>query len=132
MASLGEISDPYEALREGGRRYRALALAHPMMYQVMFFWAVPGFEPSEAAVETATSAFEGLATVVQRAMDDGVVAEGSAADTAHVIWSAIHGWVSLELCGIGFIEDQEAGFSTLCTAVVAGLGPEAVATQRRQ
>ena len=46
MAPIADIPDPYEALREAGRRYRALALAHPMVYQVMFLRAVPGFEPS--------------------------------------------------------------------------------------
>src|SRR5271167_3529747 len=35
MASIGEIPDPSEALLEGARRYRALALAHPMVYQIM-------------------------------------------------------------------------------------------------
>jgi AcrR family transcriptional regulator len=123
MASLSEISDPSEALREGGRRYRALALAHPMMYQVMFLRAVSGFEPSEAAREAAAGAFGGLAAVVQRAMADGIIAEAPPTDTAQVIWSAIHGWVSLELGGLGFVEDQAAGFSTLCATVLAGLQP---------
>ncbi len=35
-------SDPYEAMREGGRRYRALALEQPMVYQLMFLQVVPG------------------------------------------------------------------------------------------
>src|SRR6516162_8748661 len=30
LDTIAGIEDPYEALREGGRRYRALALAHPM------------------------------------------------------------------------------------------------------
>jgi AcrR family transcriptional regulator len=123
MAGLSEITDPAEALREGGRRYRALALAHPMMYQVMFLRAVSGFEPSEAALETAANAFGGLAAVVQRAMADGIIAAAPPTDTAQVIWSAIHGWVSLELGGLGFVEDQAAGFSTLCATVLAGLQP---------
>jgi len=40
LDAIADIEDPYEALREGGRRYRALALAHPMVYQVMFLRAV--------------------------------------------------------------------------------------------
>ena len=125
MASLSEIADPAEALRQGGQRYRALALAHPMMYQVMFLRAVPGFEPSEEAQAVAGDAFAGLATVVQRAMAAGIIVEGPVTDTAHVIWAAIHGWVSLELGGLGFVEDQAAGFTTLCASVLAGLGPKA-------
>ena len=60
MVTLGEIDEPLEALFEGGRRYRALALAHPMAYQVMFLRAVPGFEPSDAAMAVAAGAFDGL------------------------------------------------------------------------
>ena len=47
MRAMAQIDDPAEALLEGARRYRALALAHPMAYQVMFLRAVPGFEPSD-------------------------------------------------------------------------------------
>ncbi len=54
MAAMAQIDDPTEALREGARRYRALALAHPMAYQVMFLRAVPGFEPSDNALGRCT------------------------------------------------------------------------------
>ena len=50
MAAMGEIDDPAEALLVGARAYRALALAHPMAYQVMFLRAVPGFEPTDHAL----------------------------------------------------------------------------------
>jgi AcrR family transcriptional regulator len=123
MVTLGDIADPVDALREGGRRYRSLALAHPMMYQVMFLRAVSGFEPSQSALETAAGAFGGLVAAVERAMGAGAIAEGSPTDAAQVIWAAIHGWVSLELCGMGFVEDQDAGFSALCGAALRGLGP---------
>ena len=55
--AVAEVQDPYEALREGGRRYRALALEHPMVYQLMFLRTVPGFEPSDHALEVAGAAF---------------------------------------------------------------------------
>jgi len=123
MASVADIEDPDEALREAGRRYRALALAHPMVYQVMFLRAVPGFEPSVSALEVAARAFDGLVVVVQRAMAAGVIADASPAETAQLIWSSIHGWVSLELLGIGFVEDQDAGFDRVCFSLLRGLRP---------
>ncbi len=123
MASIGEIPDPSEALREGARRYRELALAHPMVYRVMFLRAVPGFEPDPEALEVCGRAFDALVAVVQRAMAAGVVAEGPPTETAHIIWASIHGWVSLELLGIGFVEDQAAGYDRLCTALLLGLRP---------
>src|ERR1700735_3147449 len=71
MQAMGQIADPSEALLDGARRYRALALAHPMAYQLMFLRAVPGFEPSNHAKEVAADAFEGLVAAVTRAMDAG-------------------------------------------------------------
>jgi AcrR family transcriptional regulator len=124
MAAMGQIEDPTEALHEGARRYRALALAHPMAYQVMFLRAVPGFEPSDHALGVCTGTFESLVAAVQRAMDAGVIAAGPPTETAQLIWATIHGWVSLELLGIGFVEDQDAGYDHLCRALVRGLRPD--------
>jgi AcrR family transcriptional regulator len=123
---VADVQDPYEALREGGRRYRALALEHPMVYQLMFLRTVPGFEPSDHALEVASGAFANLVTAVQRAMAAGVIAEGEPAETAQLIWSSIHGWVALELMGISFVGDQEAGFDRVCSTMLDGLSPETV------
>jgi AcrR family transcriptional regulator len=94
-----------------------------MAYQVMFLRAVPGYEPSEAAMAIATRAFDGLAAVVHRAMGAGLIEERDPALTAQVIWAGIHGWVSLELCGIGFVEDEDAGAEMMCAAILEGLRP---------
>jgi AcrR family transcriptional regulator len=123
MATLDEFEDPLEALLEGGRRYRSLALAHPMTYELMFLRPIPGFEPSERAKSVAARAFAGLVTTVQRAMRAGLLAEGDPDLTSQMIWASIHGWVSLEICGIGFVEDQEAGADQLCAVITAGLAP---------
>ena len=124
MVSLDEIEDPLEALVEGGRRYRALALTHPMAYQLMFLRAVPDFEPSDEAIEAAARAFDGLAAGVRRAMRSGQIAEGDVDVTAQMIWAGIHGWVSLELCGSVFVEDPAAGAELLCASLLAGLAPD--------
>jgi AcrR family transcriptional regulator len=123
MATIADIEDPYEALREAGRRYRALALAQPMVYQVMFLRAVPGFEPSDHALVIAAAAFDSLVAAVQRAMSAGVIADASPTETAQLIWASIHGWVSLELMGVGFVEDQSAGYDRVCRSMLRGLRP---------
>jgi AcrR family transcriptional regulator len=125
LGAVSEVQDPYEALREGGRRYRQLALAHPMAYQLMFLKVIPGFEPSEQALAIAAGAFDNLVAAVQRAMEAGVVVEGPPTETAQLIWATIHGWLSLELLGIGFVEDQAAGFDRICRSLLAGLSPDA-------
>jgi AcrR family transcriptional regulator len=124
MAAMARIDDPAEALREGARRYRALALAHPMAYQVMFLRAVPGFEPSDHALGECTGTFESLVAGVERAMRAGVIAEGEPTETAQLIWATIHGWVSLELLGLGFVEDQDGAYDRLCEALLRGLRPD--------
>ncbi len=121
ITAIGDEPDPYEALREAGRRYRALALAHPMVYRLMFLRAVPGFEPSPAAVEIAGHAFDSLVAAVTRAMAAGVLADGTPTEIAQIIWSNVHGWVSLEL--MGMIEDPDAGFDLGCRSVLRGLRP---------
>ena len=121
--AIAEKQDPYEALREGGRRYRALALAHPAAYQLMFMRTIPGYEPSETAYTVAAGAFESLVDAVVRAMDAGVLATAPPTEIAQIIWSSLHGWVSLELIGIGFVEDQDTAFDRVCVALLRGLRP---------
>jgi AcrR family transcriptional regulator len=123
MAAMAQIDDPLEALREGARRYRALALAHPMAYQVMFLRAVPGFEPSDPALTSCTRGFDFLVATVQRAIQAGVIAPGSPTETAQMIWASIHGWVSLELLGLGFVDDLDIWYDRLCEALLRGLRP---------
>jgi hypothetical protein len=94
-----------------------------MAYQVMFLRAVPGFEPSDRAVGRCTETFDSLVAAVQRAMDAGVVAEAPPTETAQLIWATIHGWVSLELLGLSFVEDLNAGYERLCEALLRGLRP---------
>jgi AcrR family transcriptional regulator len=123
MVTLSDIEDPLEALFEGGRRYRSLALANPASYRLMFLNAVPGFEPSETARASAEAAFGGLVTTVVRAMEAGIVVEGDPAMTSQMIWAACHGWVSLEICGINFVDDPDAGSILLNQVLVDGLRP---------
>ena len=123
MQAMAQIADPSEALLDGARRYRALALAHPMAYQLMFLRAVPGFEPSDYALGECTDAYEHLVAAVARAMRAGIIAEAEPTETAQLIWATIHGWVSLELLNLGFVEDRDAGYERLCKALLRGLRP---------
>jgi AcrR family transcriptional regulator len=123
MAAMTQIDDPAEALLEGARAYRTLALAHPMAYQVMFLRAVPGFEPSDPALTSCARGFDHLVATVQRAIRAGVIAPGPPTETAQMIWASIHGWVSLELLGFGFVEELDVWYDRLCEALLRGLHP---------
>lgn len=95
-------------------------MAHPMAYEVMFPWAIAGYEPSDEALEVAARAFEGLVSVIRRGMDRGVLTGSSPTTIAQVIWASIHGWMAFELRGVGFVQDQAAGFNEFCSAIVRG------------
>lgn len=56
------------------------------------------------AFELAVQAYGTLVNAVRRAMAAGVIAEGPLTDTAQILWASVHGWVSLELLGIGFVK----------------------------
>ena len=123
MSSLPDIDDPVEALSVACRRYRALALAHPRVYELMFLSPVPGFEPSDEAKEVAIAAFDGLVAAVRRAMSAGALADGEPTTVAQILWSAIHGWMALELAGMTFVDDQDAAAEQLSATLLQGLAP---------
>jgi hypothetical protein len=89
----------------------------------MFLRAVPGFEPTDHALGECTGAYEHLVASVERAMQAGVIVEGEPTETAQLIWATIHGWVSLDLLNLGFVEDRDAGYERLCRALLRGLRP---------
>ncbi len=121
MSSLGEIDDPEQALWEGGRRYRARALANPMTYQVMFLRAVAGFEPSDHARQVSSEAFDGLVSTVRRAMQAGFLAVDDPAEVSQRIWAACHGWISIELCAMSFVDTSDEASDRMCRSLFVGL-----------
>ena len=95
-----------EALFALATAYREWALANPTHYMVMFGRAVPGFEASPEAFVQARATFDLLVDVTDETMRRRGI-EGSAVDTARHIWAGIHGYVSLELAGMGMTRDPD-------------------------
>jgi len=114
-------ADPFAALVVAAHRYRALALAHPGFYTVMFDKAVPDFTPSDDALAHAAAAFGGLQELVELAMAADVLDEADPVSVAQQVWSALHGAVSLELRGIGFVDDLDAQFEALVATILRGV-----------
>ena len=86
-----------------GRAYRAWALAHPTQYMVMFGRAVPDYAPSPAAHDRSLESFFRLVSVVD-AMRPGA----DAAERAYHYWATLHGYVMLELAGMGAQTAEES------------------------
>jgi AcrR family transcriptional regulator len=113
--------DPLGSLRESCRRYRALALAQPRTYGVMFDQAVAGFTPSPAAWEHACAAFDRLVDMVGGALAAGAIREDDPVEVAQRLWSTMHGAVSLELRHMGFVEDLDGYYERLVDSTLRGL-----------
>jgi AcrR family transcriptional regulator len=88
---------PLARAKAQANAYRVWALAHPMHYQVMFLKAVPGFEPSAESERSGSRAYGALRSAIREAMAKGELHTNDIDATATIMWSAVHGLVSLEL-----------------------------------
>ncbi len=95
------VADPLARIRDLGMAYRRFAIAHPQEYSLMFSRPIPEFQPSQADLDIAATAFAPL----QRAFADGIAAAVirpmEARTGATAAWAFLHGLVSLELAGMG-------------------------------
>jgi AcrR family transcriptional regulator len=120
--SFDRALDPHlevDDLVGAGRAYRRFALSHQMQYLVMFGRAVPDFEPSEAALGRSVVSFAKLAEAVARFFRAAGIEDDSAAAAYH-LFATVHGYVMLELAGMG--PDVEADADALYERALAELG----------
>jgi len=104
FASFDRAVQPFYENRDllgAGRAYRQWALANPMHYLVMFGRAVPDFEPSEPGFARA---YESFAALIQAVAHAGA---GDPEAAAYHLYATVHGYVMLELVGMGPV-DQNA------------------------
>lgn len=78
--------------------YRRFALENPGLYGFMFERPIPGFDPSlESRQEGLRTTFDILANRVGAFVKESMGGEGDPATVSYLIWSALHGELSLEL-----------------------------------
>ena len=116
--------DPIADLMAMARSYRANARENPHLYSVMFgATSLGGYSlaPEERAVGYYT--FVVLSEAVARAMELGVLRAGDADLVAQQLWTAMHGYVMLDLAGLHLTStDPEAEvFLPLMATLLNGL-----------
>ena len=121
LATVPVTDDPIADLQEGCRRYRQFALDSPAAYAVMFSRAIPEFVPSDHCRINAAGAFDVLVEAVGRGMGQEALRPADPLEVAEGIWATIHGLVSLELAGMGFVADRAAHFDATLGALLRGL-----------
>jgi AcrR family transcriptional regulator len=93
--------DPIDDLRAMAAAYRANALENRHLYLVMFgAVSLGGLGGQGPDLEVCDAAFDQLVAGVSRAMAAGRLREGDPAAVAAQFWSALHGYVMLELAGM--------------------------------
>lgn len=100
MAAAARTDDALADLADFAIAYHANAVANPHLYAVMF-----GYRDAAHESEHRRYTFDVLVGGIQRAMDDGALAAGDAEAVAAQLWSALHGYVTLELAG--FLRDED-------------------------
>ena len=97
-AAAASTDDPWERLIALGRAYVAFGLAHRVYYQLMFMQRTDFLthsQPGEGKPRIAGLRILRLA--VQQAIDAGVLRPGDAENYSDVLWSLVHGMVSLAI-----------------------------------
>lgn len=110
-------------LRACGVRYREFALANPHFYAIMFEETISHEHDSEEVGEHASAAFGALVRSVELGMAAGAIAAADPREVAQQIWSAVHGFVALELKCRVQTPDPRATYEAMLDTVLRGLAP---------
>ncbi|MDF1604282.1 TetR/AcrR family transcriptional regulator [Nocardioides sp. YIM 152315] len=98
VAAAGLTDDPVVDLAAAAAAYRAHALADPHLYSVMFGSASLGeYRLHDEELEVGLAAFDQLVALVERAMVAGALRQADPAPVAAQLWTALHGYVVLEI-----------------------------------
>ena len=127
QATVPHTDDPLADLLALALAYRENAVQNPHLYAVMFgATSLKGFTLTEQDMEIGLNSFATLTDYVARAMDSGQLRRDEPARVAAQMWTAMHGYVMLELAGLHLPPDNpvEDVMMPLLTTLVAGLSPE--------
>lgn len=107
VAAVETTDDVLDDLTRVAGAYRAHALENPHVYAVMFGSAsLGGYRLHDDELGVGLAAFGQLVDVTRRAMVAGALREDDPAAVAGQLWSALHGYVMLELSGFNAVVDD--------------------------
>lgn len=124
LTAVPRTDSPVEDLKQLGLAYRAHALAGPHLYRLMFGVTAPAGQQvsiqDAKELDSGKAAFEHLTEGARRLIDAGIFRAGEAEPVAGQLWSAVHGYVLLELAG--HFTDPEEGIATVLLPLMVNLG----------
>lgn len=107
--AVARSDDTIADLRRSAAAYRDNALENRHLFGVMFgAISLGSFHGQGADPEVAIAAFDQIAALIERAMGAGTLLSGDPRAVAAQFWSALHGYVMLELSGnVRIVDDAE-------------------------
>lgn len=142
VGAVGHSDDPIADLFAQGVVYRDFALNNAHLYRMMFGVSTPKtnqdsvrdltVEDSPTAHPEGQTAFGLLAEVTARAAEQGRITTTDTVGVAAQIWSAIHGYVLLEMAGFFGAEGHGVGevLLPLTISLLVGSGDTREAAER--
>ncbi|MEO7176096.1 MAG: TetR/AcrR family transcriptional regulator [Saprospiraceae bacterium] len=101
FSTLHAVRDPFERLIAMGRIYMQFAVENPELYELMFIHTAPidslDMHKGEEWLEGKTS-FEGLTMTIEGCIQAGYFKFPNTEVAAYMIWSFMHGMISLKIC----------------------------------
>jgi len=126
MSTVRATADAVADIMALGTAYRANALDHPQLYQVMFgSAALGGFAITDGDRQHGRYTLQPLVEAVARATEQGRFRPGDPLLVAQTMWIALHGLVSLELGGyLTDPYDADVCFEAQLCSLMVGAGDD--------
>jgi AcrR family transcriptional regulator len=89
--------DPFDRLEAIGRAYIRFGLDHPIHYRLMFLQRPEFLMRARPDHGPMIDSFAVLARVVDELLEEGAIPPGDPGSIAHLLWTGVHGIVSLAI-----------------------------------
>lgn len=113
--------EPVERFRRACRSYREFALRHPSRYSLIFGAGSPLEDQSSEVARSGQEVFAVLVELIDTMRK--ATPERDSTEDAQIVWSALHGVVTIEQAGRGRTPDAAATFEHLLDVLTNSLAP---------
>jgi AcrR family transcriptional regulator len=122
LAAVAPRASPAGHMADLAWAYWEFARRHPHYYALMFSGALPQFKPDPASIQDVATAIGLLAAVLDGYRADGTMAIDDTAQTATMLWAALHGVIQLGFAGhLGDQAAAQAIYARTIAMLVAAL-----------
>jgi AcrR family transcriptional regulator len=113
-----EDIEPAGRFRQACRNYRDFAMNHPARYSLIFGTGSPLEDQSSDVARSGHAVFAILVDLIEATGPSGP--HDDSAETAQIVWSALHGAVTIEHARIGQTPDSTATFERMLDLLTDG------------